>query len=407
MTHSNEETSANINEDSTHRRILLTIILASSVAWVPSFLAGILLLDIGETFNQPIGVVGQLFTGARIVGVVTALLLGMFTVRYRSKKLLIVGLVAFEFFSVGSSLAPSFSTLLVLFSVSGLGLAIVMPMSMSLVGEHLPPEKRANAIGLISAFTAVPGLLYGPLIGFVVNIGGWRLALLVFILPLSLLGLLAVVRWLPTGSNGTENEGGNVDLLMGFKEIVGNRSALASLIGYALALASMTAVASYSPSYLRETFPVSTEFVSTVFSGVNILYSLGSVACARTVDRFGRKRVLIGSLFLESILVLVSMNTSNLWLALTIIYLSYMMMGFVYTVAISLALEQLPGFQGTMMSLNTAAGNLGMAIGSAAGGLILLLYDYGPVSLSLGALGVIATITYQTQVKDPTPSTNI
>ena len=404
MTPRNEDTSSKINEDSTHRKILLTIILASSVAWVPSFLAGILLLDIGETFNQPIGVVGQLFTGARIVGVVTALLLGMFTVRYRSKKLLIVGLVAFVFFSVGSSLAPSFSTLLVLFSVSGLGLAIVMPMSMSLVGEHLPPEKRANAIGLISASTAVPGLLYGPLIGFVVNIGGWRLVLLVFILPLA---LLAVVKWLPTGSNGTENEGGNVDLLKGFKEIVGNRSALASLIGYALALASMTAVASYSPSYLRETFPVSTEFVSTVFSGVNILYSLGSVACARTVDRFGRKRVLIGSLFLESILVLVSMNTSNLWLALTIIYLSYMMMGFVYTVAISLALEQLPGFQGTMMSLNTAAGNLGMAIGSAAGGLILLLYDYGPVSLSLGALGVIATITYQTQVKDPTPSKNI
>ena len=398
MSNNNNDISSIDHEASAHRRVLLTIIIASSVAWVPSFLAGILLLDIGNTFGYPIGVTGQIFTAARIVGVVSALLLGMFTVRYRSKRLLIVGLLAFMVFSVSCFLAPSFNIMLVSFSLSGLGLAIVMPMSMSLVGEHLPAEKRASAIGLISAFTAVPGLFFGPLIGLVVKIGGWRLAFLVFILPLSVLGLLAVLRWLPT--EPAETEGGNVDLLKGFKEIYRNRSALANLIGYALALASMTAVASYSPSYLRETFPVSTVFVSTVFSGVNILYSLGSVACARIVDRFGRKPVLVGSLLLESFLIILSMNIPNLWLTLTIIYLSYMMMGFIYTVAISLALEQLPGFQGTMMSLNTAAGNLGMAMGSAAGGLILLLYDYGPVSLSLGALGIIATITYQTQVKD-------
>jgi predicted MFS family arabinose efflux permease len=398
MSNINNDISSIDHEASAHRRVLLTIIIASSVAWVPSFLAGILLLDIGNTFGYPIGVTGQIFTAARIVGVVSALLLGMFTVRYRSKTLLIVGLLAFMVFSVSCFLAPSFNIMLVSFSLSGLGLAIVMPMSMSLVGEHLPAEKRASAIGLISAFTAVPGLFFGPLIGLVVKIGGWRLAFLVFILPLSVLGLLAVLRWLPTET--AETEGVNVDLLKGFKEIYRNRSAQANLIGYALALSSMTAVASYSPSYLRETFPVSTVFVSTVFSGVNILYSLGSVACARIVDRFGRKRVLVGSLILESFLIIVSMNIPNLWLTLTIIYLSYMMMGFVYTVAISLALEQLPGFQGTMMSLNTAAGNLGMAMGSAAGGLILLLYDYGPVSLSLGALGIIATITYQTQVKD-------
>jgi len=78
-------------------------------------------------------------------------------------------------------------------------------------------------------------------------------------------------------------------------------------------------------------------------------------------------------------------------------------MGFIYTVAISLALEQLPGFQGTMMSLNSAAGNLGMALGSAVGGLILVLYDYRLIGYSLGSLGIIATIIYKTQVNDHNP----
>ncbi len=114
--------------------------------------------------------------------------------------------------------------------------------------------------------------------------------------------------------------------------------------------------------------------------------------------------MLVVSVLVESMLILISFVTPNLWLTLVIIYLANLLMGFFYTVAISLVLEQLPGFQGTMMSLNSAAGNLGMALGSGVGGLILLFYDYGLVGLSLGSLGVIATIIYKTQVKDPTQS---
>lgn len=401
MLNNDEDTIHSESEASKHRRILWSIIVASSVAWIPSLLAGILLIDIADTFGYPIGVVGQIFTVARIVGVFSALLLGVLTVRYKNKTLLIIGLLAFVVFSIGCSLAPSFNTMLITYSLSGLGLAIVMPMSMALVGEHLPMEKRASAIGLISASTSVPGLIVGPLIDVIVGYGGWRLSFIVFTLPLSLFGLLAVSRWLPSGSS-QESERSNVDSFQGFKEIINNRSAFSSLIGYVLALASMAALGSYGPSFLRENFLVSTQFVSTVFALVNIVYSLGSITCGRLVNKFGRKLVLIASLIIESILILISTNTQYLWLTLVVIYIAYMMMGLVYPAAISLTLEQVPEFRGTMMSLNSAAGNLGMALGSAVGGVMLLMYSYGLVGLSLGALGLIGAIIYQTQVKDPT-----
>lgn len=403
MSNNFEEFANMDNEASTQRRILWAIIIASSVVMIPSFVSGILLLDISDTFGLPLGIVAQIFTAASILGVVSAIMLGMLTIRIRKKTLLIVGLIAYIVFSVSCTLATNFNTLLASFSFSGLGLAFVMPMSMSLVGEHLPIEKRANAIGWISAAIALPGLVIGPLIGIVVNIGGWRLAFIIFILPLSLLGILAVMKWLPAGTSGLESEQNNVGPLSGFKEILKNKSAISSLLGYVLANASLTVLGSYLPSYLRETFLVSTEFVSTVFATVYVVYIVGSIACARIVDRFGRKPVLVWSLFVESILILVSSVIPNLWLTLVIIYLAHLFMGFIYTVAISLALEQLPGFQGTMMSLNSAAGNLGMALGSAVGGLILVLYDYGLIGLSLGALGIIATIIYKTQVIDLNP----
>ena len=395
MLKNDEETTNTDSDASTQRRILWAIIIASSVVMIPSFVSGVLLLDISDTFGLPLGVVAQIFTASSILGVISAIMLGMLTLRIRKKTLLIVGLITYTIFSVSCSLATTFTSMLASFSLSGLGLAFVMPMSMSLVGEHLPIEKRASAIGWISAAIALPGLLIGPLIGIVVNFGGWRLAFIVFVMPISVLGLLTVVRWIPVGNIGLESEQNNVGLLSGFKEILNNRSALASLIGYVLANASLTVLGSYLPSYLRETFLVSTEFVSTVFATVYLVYIVGSVACARIVGRFGRKPVLVWSLLVESI--------PNLWLTLVIIYLAHLFMGFIYTVAISLALEQLPGFQGTMMSLNSAAGNLGMALGSAVGGLILVLYDYGLIGYSLGSLGIIATIIYKTQVNDHNP----
>jgi len=403
MSNNDEETTITDSDASNQRRILWAIIIASSVVMIPSFVSGVLLLDISDTFGLPLGVVAQIFTASSILGVVSAIMLGMLTIRIRKKTLLITGLIAYMVFSVSCFLTTTFTSLLAAFSLSGLGLAFVMPMSMSLVGEHLPIKKRASAIGWISAAIALPGLVIGPLIGFVVDLGGWRLAFIVFVLPHSLFALITVLRWIPAEARGIELEQNKVGLLSGYKEILKNRSALASLIGYVLANASLTVLGSYLPSYLRETFLVSTEFVSNVFATVYVVYIVGSVFCAWIVGRFGRKTVLVWSLLVESILILVSAVIPNLWVTLVIIYSAHLFMGFIYTVAISLALEQLPGFQGTMMSLNSAAGNLGMALGSALGGLILVLYDYGLVGYSLGSLGIIATIIYKTQVKDQNP----
>ena len=85
-----------------------------------------------------------------------------------------------------------------------------------------------------------------------------------------------------------------------------------------------------------------------------------------------------------------------------VIFFAYLMMGFVFTVAIGLAVEQVPEFRGSMMSLNSASGNLGMALGTSIGGVVLLRYDYGLVGLVLGVIGLLATAIYHLNVHDPT-----
>lgn len=146
----------------------------------------------------------------------------------------------------------------------------------------------------------------------------------------------------------------------------------------------------------------STAFVSMMISGLNLVYSLGSIACGSLVERFGRKPVLVSVLLATSVLIISFSNMRDLWLSTSIILIAYALIGVAYPASNSLTLEQVPRFRGTMMSLNSAAENLGMALGSGVGGLVLLAYDYELLGISLGALGIVAVLIYHARVIDPT-----
>ena len=83
-----------LRDEASPGRLTLPSLVMSRFAIQPSaLLVGLLLLDIGSTFGLPVGVVGQLRTAASIVGVVSALLMGALSVRYRHKSLLMGGLL--------------------------------------------------------------------------------------------------------------------------------------------------------------------------------------------------------------------------------------------------------------------------------------------------------------------------
>jgi len=55
-----------------------------------------------------------------------------------------------------------------------------------------------------------------------------------------------------------------------------------------------------------------------------------------------------------------------------------------------------------MMSINSAAINMGSALGAGVGGLALLMYSYELVGMSLGAMSLAATLFYYLLAIDPT-----
>ncbi|MFQ6126254.1 MAG: MFS transporter [Candidatus Heimdallarchaeota archaeon] len=174
-------------ENHSPRRLLLPSLAISNVAIQPPFiLTGLLLIDIGNTFDHPVGVTGQLQTAAAFIAAIAALFMGVLSVRYQHKSLLLSGLLFFCISALGCSFALNFNMMLITFSITGLGMAMVTPMIFALIGAHFPLEKRASTIGSVNASASLAYVIGAPIIGFIAGVGGeegWHWAFLGIVSP--------------------------------------------------------------------------------------------------------------------------------------------------------------------------------------------------------------------------------
>lgn len=190
----------------------------------------------------------------------------------------------------------------------------------------------------------------------------------------------------------------------GFKEVFSNRSAVACLVGVVISSATWMGLVIYSASFYRQRFLLPTSWVAILISGLalGLCPVFGSLLSGRFVNKFGRKRVTILGVFLLSLFTIAYTNVHIFPPSLVMTILGCFFGGVRYSASNSLTLEQVPRFRGTMMSINSAAVNMGLALGAGVGGLALLLYDYEAIGISLGAMGIAAAIIYQFLVIDPT-----
>ena len=112
------------------------------------------------------------------------------------RRLLLIGIFLFTAASVLCGLAPTLWLLIAARAMQGLGGAIMMALTMAIVGETVPKARTGSAMGLLGTMSAV-GTALGPSLGGMLIAGlGWRSIFLVN-LPLGILTLLLAHLHLP------------------------------------------------------------------------------------------------------------------------------------------------------------------------------------------------------------------
>lgn len=146
------------------------------------------------------------------------------------RRLLLGGIGLFTVASVLCGFAPTLGLLIAARAVQGLGAAIMMALTLAMVGETVPKAQTGRAMGMLGAMSAI-GTALGPSLGGALIAGlGWWAVFLVNV-PLGIATWLIARSALPADRRGGETEAGRV----GF-DYAGTLLLALTLAAYALAM---------------------------------------------------------------------------------------------------------------------------------------------------------------------------
>jgi EmrB/QacA subfamily drug resistance transporter len=116
--------------------------------------------------------------------------------RLGRQRLFVVGLVLFAVASAACAIAPSVGLLIAARTVQGLGGAIVVPLSLTILTEAFPVERRASVVGIYGGLAGL-AVASGPLLGGAVTQGlDWHW-IFWFNVPIGVVAAVLCLRFLP------------------------------------------------------------------------------------------------------------------------------------------------------------------------------------------------------------------
>ena len=133
-------------------------------------------------------------------GIITAAALGD---RLGRRKVFTVGLALFTLASVACAVAPNASDLIAARTVQGVGGAIVLPLSLTILTTAFPPERRGMIIGIYGGLAGL-AVAMGPIVGGAITQGiDWHWIFWINV-PIGVVAAVLGVRLLPESYGAPE-----------------------------------------------------------------------------------------------------------------------------------------------------------------------------------------------------------
>ncbi len=129
--------------------------------------------------------------------------------RWGRKPVLLSGLVVFSAASVLAALAPSVGILILARTLAGVGAAMVMPVTLSVITSSFPVDERSQAIGIWAGFAGAGGIIGLFTSSFFVDFMSWRW---LFIVPVAMMAISGVIA-VKSVPNSSEEAEGRFDLV--------------------------------------------------------------------------------------------------------------------------------------------------------------------------------------------------
>lgn len=331
-----------------------------------SFVISGLLNQLAHDLSIDLDTAGNVVSSYSLAYGLSAPFLAALTARIRKDRVVLMALAGFAVANALCAVAPSYHTLIAARILTGFAAGLYTPTGYALAASIARPERKASAMAAVALGITVSFVAGVPLGMVVGSYFGWH-ATFWLICSLSLIAFATIGLRPPRGLTAGVSKLG---LAARFTPLVHARTLLA-LLPTLLFTAGTISTYTYLGAMLRaHEFPAGTVVVYYFLFGMGGL--LGTQVGGRVIDRFGPIRLLflflvIGilntALFQSSLAILAALGATtfmlhfNLWLLIIgqqrrLIKLS-------------------PEHTDVVLALNNSCIYVGIAVGSAIGGLII------------------------------------
>ncbi|MGG3279282.1 MFS transporter [Paenibacillus solani] len=286
--------------------------------------------------------------------------------------------------------AASYPVMLCIRIITAMLCGLTLSLAIAATSEHMSPSRRAGAVAWIIGGFSIANVLGVPVGTQIGQMAGWETAFTVT----SLVGIIPLVLMLAVmPKSNTISVSSMKDQFALFKN---KRIRLAFFIPV-LGVGSVFIVYTYITPLLENVMGISQQWISTVLLAYGVFTILSNWLGAKVAQGNSRVKLKVIFIIQATIMVILALTLSLTWIALITLMLvacfSFALSTAVQLYLIDLADESSPGSKDFASTLMPVASNLGIALGSLLGSVVvdrigLQYLPWAAVAFAIGAFAV-------------------
>jgi len=396
-------------------RSLLILLAAVQFTHIVDFM---ILMPLGPQLMRELhigpGTLSLLVATYTVSSGIVGLLAAPFVDRFDRRKLLLFAYGGFILGTLSCGLSFNATTLLIARAISGTFGGLSIAMIMSIIGDVVPPERRAAGMGIVMTAFSVASALGVP---FGLQLAQWFR----WEAPFLMLAGIATINWfvayfrLPSIRGHLENRGDR-DPRHAFAELLRDANAWRALLFMSAAVIGHFAIIPLLSPFLVGNVGLPEKYLFLVYMTGGVLTIFTAPVVGRLADSLGRLRVFAGMVMVACIVTVWIAQSGPIptWVVMVQAGMFFVFASGRFIPGQAIMTLAVPASRrGAFMSLNGCARDLAMGLASSIGGWIVVkdgssghLYHFQWLGWIAVAAGVVSIwLASRVHVKDVrTPS---